>query len=404
MALLHYAFSQSKIFGFNVIALNVEHGIRGKDSLIDTAFVKDFCAKSNIPCVCYSVDSLKKAKEENLSVEESARILRYKCFFDAINTKKCDLVATAHHLKDNAESVLFNLFRGTGIKGVTGITQNFENKIIRPFLSVKKEDIDLYIKENSIPFVVDQTNFCNDYTRNYIRQNVLPQIKAVFPEVEKSISKFSEIAKLESDFIESEAEKILSFRDGEVFIPLSAHQALINRALIIALKTLGIEKDWEKVHLDSVSALYGAENGKKISLPKGVTAIREYDKICLFKQGDIAEKVIPFGLGEFDFGKNSFSICKAQSPVDLKSGLYFDGDKIPSDAVFRFKRDGDVFTKFGGGSKSLSDFLTDKKIPLRTRGLIPVLAHNNEILAIVGIAISDKIKIDGTTVNILKFN
>ena len=141
MALLNYMRNNAQKFNINVIALNVEHGIRGQESLSDTKFVKEYCEKAGVPLLLYSVNALKKAEAEKLCVEQAARILRYECFYDAINLKKCDKVATAHHLDDNVESILFNLFRGTGVKGATGIEKDFNGKIIRPFLSVEKLEI-----------------------------------------------------------------------------------------------------------------------------------------------------------------------------------------------------------------------------------------------------------------------
>ncbi|MCQ2400233.1 MAG: tRNA lysidine(34) synthetase TilS, partial [Clostridia bacterium] len=176
---------------------------RNNQILISTAV----CTKNKIPVLTYSVDSVKTAKAEHLSVEQSARKLRYDCFFDAIRSGKCTKVATAHHLRDNAESVLINLFRGTGIKGVSGINANYSDKIIRPFLSVSKEEINRYINENAIPYVTDETNFDDDYTRNFIRLHVLPKIKEIFPEAEKSIARFSAIAKIEDEFMDEVAEK-----------------------------------------------------------------------------------------------------------------------------------------------------------------------------------------------------
>ena len=245
MALLHYMHKAGKNSLFKVVALNVEHGIRGENSARDSAFVKEYCSKNDIPLFSYQVDSLKKAREEKLSVEEAARKLRYDCFYDAINKGKCNKIATAHHQGDNAESVLFNLFRGTGLKGVSGISENFEDKIIRPFLHVSKAEILDYVKTHSIPYVNDETNFSSEYTRNFIRINVIPQIKEVFPEAEKSIDRFSKIAKLEDEFMHAQASSAVDFNDKTATIKLPLHDAILSRAVIIALKNLGLEKDWE---------------------------------------------------------------------------------------------------------------------------------------------------------------
>ena len=403
MALLHYMHNAVKNSCFKVIALNVEHGIRGESSVKDTEFVKNYCHKHGIDVLTYAVDSVKKAKEEKLSLEEAARALRYDCFYSALKDGKCNKIATAHHQGDNAESVLFNLFRGTGLKGVSGITENFDEKIIRPMLDVSKEEILSYVKENDIPFVTDQTNLSSEYSRNFIRLNVLPKIKEIFPEVEKSIARFTKIAKVEDDFMHGEALKAVNFLDGVAEIALPLHQAILTRAVIIALKSLGVEKDWEKSHIDSVNALVTAQNGTKINLKKNVVAIKEYEKIVLFNEQINCDIELPFSVGKRFLNEKTIEIKPINIDTDLKKGFKADAAKIPNGAVIRFKRDGDKFTKFGGGTKSLGDYLTDIKTPKRIRNSIPLLAVGNEILVIFGIAVSNKIKVDETTKNIIEF-
>lgn len=402
MALLHYAFNNEKSLGIKVIALNVEHGIRGKTSVSDSLFVKEYCRKYGIPLLEYKVNSLKKAKAEKLTVEQAARILRYECFYDAINSGKCDVIATAHHLRDNFESVLFNLFRGTGIKGLKGIN-DYDGKIIRPFIKVSKAEIESYIKENAIPFVTDETNFDENLTRNFIRQNIIPKIEQVFPEAESCIARLSESAKIDDEYLELEADKVLSVSDNAISIPKDVHKAIFFRAVVKALKYFGITKDWEKVHLESAYSLTEKETGSYITLPKGVKAIREYDKIVFTKSEDGDSSFLPFKVGTVTFNGEVLKIEKILTKdVDLKSGLYLDLDKLPKNSVIRTKQNGDVFTKFGGGTKLLSDYLTDKKIPLRFRNKLPLIASGNEIYGIFGVAISDKVKVTSATKDIIK--
>lgn len=401
VALLHYMLSFSRLYPIKVIALNVEHGIRGEQSKNDTAFVSELCKKLNIELLKYEVDSPAYAKEHKLTIEQAARALRYDCFFDAIKTKKCHKIATAHHLSDNAESVLFNLFRGTGLKGLTGIDENFEDKIIRPFLKVEKSEIEQYVKQNSLSFVTDQSNFDDSYTRNHIRLNVMKEIKKSFPEAEKSISRFCEIAKIENDYIEQQALKNLSIFDDHAEISLPIHPALLPRCAIRAMQALGTEKDWEKAHTDAMNALLSSANATKINLKNGLTAIKEYDKLVIFKSHPKSQQEMPFTLGSVQFNGFLLEITNAPISVCLKDGFFADLDKIPKTATIRTKRDGDKFTKFGGGTKKLNDYLTDKKIPLRTRDKLVVIADRNDVLAIFGIAISDKIKVDETTKTII---
>ncbi|MBQ9485308.1 MAG: tRNA lysidine(34) synthetase TilS [Clostridia bacterium] len=417
MSLLHFAVAVAETYRIKVVALNVEHGIRGETSCRDTFFVKEYCKSRSIPFIGYSVDVPKKAREEKLSVEQAARILRYECFFDAINGGKCDAVLTAHHSSDNLESVLFNLFRGTGVKGLCGI-KDYDGKIFRPFIKVSKSEILEYAQKNGVPFVNDETNFCDDYSRNFLRLNVIPKIKELFPEAEQSVIRLAETLSADDDFLDGKADDALTVKDGVCYIALPLHRAVLARAVIKALKTLGLKKDYEKVHVDDVCALAEKENGKAADLPLGIRAAREYDRITLFcatqqaakADGTIAE--LSFW-GKFSGeNKTAFTLCgktltvcpadKKTATDDLKNGFYADADKIPKNAVIRFRKSGDRITKFGGGTKSLSDFFTDKKIPLKDRDGILLIASENNVLAVQNVAISDKIKMTNATRDVIK--
>ena len=402
VALLHYMLSQSKKYSFKVIALNVEHGIRGSASIGDSLFVKNLCEKWGVELLSYTVNCPNYAKKEKLTLEEGARKLRYECFYDAINNGKCDKVATAHHMRDNAESVLFNLFRGTSLSGVSGITPEYNNKIIRPFLTISKQEIDEYIAKNGLEYVTDQTNFDNDYARNYIRQNVLPEIRKVFPEFEKSIWRFSTIAREQNEYLDKLAKEKLIIKDDAVKIALPVDKVILSKASIFALKELGVKKDWTKSHIDAIEQLQSSLPGTKIDLLDGVIAIREYNEIVLYRQKELCEKVIPFTLGKLELNGYALEIKKVAYPDNLKDGFYADLNKIPTSAVIRFRRDGDLFTKFGGGTKPLAEYLTDVKIPLRMRDFIPVIADGNDVLAIIGVAISQKIKVDEKATQVIQ--
>jgi tRNA(Ile)-lysidine synthase len=400
ICLLHFLNSKKEEFSFTLKAVNVEHGIRGESSKKDSAFVKDLCEKLSIPLRIFEVDAPKYCKENNLSIEEGARALRYACFYTAIEEGFCTLVATAHHESDNFETMLFNLFRGTGMDGVKGIKEQTEKGIIRPLLKTSKQEINDYLKLNNLSFVTDESNFDDKYTRNYLRNKVIPLVEEIFPNAKKSVDRFSEIIATDNDYLNAEAEKQLTYFDGRVEI-LPCHKALFSRAVILALKHLGVKKDWGKVHLDDTYSLLDKENGKKINLLKGIVAVKEYDKIVLYKEKEFTKTPIPFSLGETEFN-GKIIINKEKKGVNLKDGFYLDLDKIPKGAIIRTKEEGDLFTKFGGGTKSLGDYFTDKKIPLRLRDGIPLLAINNEILAIFGVAISDRVKVDNDSVNIVK--
>ncbi len=400
MALFFYAINNLK--DKKVVALNVEHGIRGLQSLSDSLFVKDYCEQMGIELLSYSVDAIKKATEEKLSIEQSARMLRYECFFDAINTGKTDVVLTAHHERDTAESVLFNLFRGTGLRGVCGIN-DFENKIIRPLSKTTKDEINEYVVKNSIPFCTDQTNFDDDYSRNYIRLNVLPVIKKAFPEAEKSIARFSTTAKEENEFLERLAKSYIIKEASAYKLKADIEPVLFKRAVVNILKELGNGFDYEKKHIDIAYSLKDKQNGAKFNLKDGIEAFREYEYIVFAKNNQqtiepkkLEKPITAFLNSTFEFIDNFDG--------DLTKGLYLDADKLPSTTVVRTKLDGDMFTKFGGGTKKLCDYLTDKKIPKRKRDDLVLLADGNTVYAIAGVAVSELSKVTTDTKTVIKIS
>ncbi len=404
MSLLYYMLENSHLYHLNIVAINIEHGIRGESSVSDSMFVKNYCETHGIPIYTFTVDSLKKAEQDKISIEQAARILRYECFQKLLADGKCDKIATAHHLSDNTESVLFNLFRGTGPSGLTGIKAVREDKIVRPFVNISKEEIDKYVESNQIPFVTDETNLSTEYTRNFIRHKIVPKIKKIFPEFDHSIKRLSDITAQENAYLDEQAEQMVKSTDFGAIITLPCHPVLLARATIVALKGLGISKDWEKIHVDEVVALANKDNGAKLNLPKNITAFKEYDKISFSKATLVIEKEIPFALGQFNFNGIKINIQQEKTEnINLTEGLFADYSKIPKTATIRTKRECDLFTKFGGGTKSLGDYLTDKKIPQRLRNSLPLIADGKEILVIIGVAVSDNVKVDNTTEKILSF-
>lgn len=410
VALLYSLLSVKDKLGIIVKAVNIEHGIRGATSKRDSMFVADLCQKLSVPLKTYQLDCVKFSEENRYGIEEGARIARYDCFKSAIDEGFCDKVATAHHLSDSVETLLFNLFRGASLSGMTGIKSERNNgKIIRPFADTPKSEIEKYVADNGLPFVDDETNFESVYSRNYIRNEIMPVVSARFPEAEKSIGRFLKIAESENDFLEELAKKSLT-RDGNAYvISIDTPDCIFARSVVLAMKSLGIAKDYVKLHVDAVLSLKNLVNGSKISLPRNVYAAREYDKIAIYKavksDGNFEK---PFALGYIDgaIGKLSFGEIneKEKNVNELKYGrsLVFDLNKLPKNAVIRYKRSGDYFKKFGGGRKKLNDYFTDKKIPLRLRDSIPLVCAGSEVYIICGIEISDLIKVDKGTEKVVQ--
>lgn len=422
MALFCLLLDSPEKHGAKVVAINVEHGIRGENSARDSEFVKEFCKKRNVPLASFAVDAKSFAEKQGLSLEQAARTLRYECFFKAIDEGFCDVVATAHHSLDNLETVLFNLFRGTGLKGAAGIAESgYNGRIVRPMLGFTKAEINDYIKGNEVPFVTDETNFSDEYSRNFLRLKVIPKVKELFPEAEKSVYRFSCLAAKENDYLENEAIRAIKLvreneRTTEARISSSLPEVIFKRAAIHAIKVLGVTKDWENAHIEAAYELTKKETGKSLNLLSGVVCTKEYGEIVFtlnaakegFCEKTLAEKElsIPF-CGETTFsacGKNYKIEQIPANGVNLKSGLYLAAEKIPENAVIRFFKNGDTFKKFGGGTKKLCDIFTDEKIPFCERGTIPVLACESRVLAIFGRKISDDAKADENTKILFKLS
>lgn len=397
MCLLDLLLKSSKKLNITVKAVNIDHSIRGKESERDSNFCKEYCQQVGVPLKFYKVDAKKYSKENNLTIEEGARMLRYDIFSTLLRENYCDVIATAHHLSDNFETVLFNIFRGTSTKGLTGIPDKRDG-FIRPLIDVTRNEIEDYVFKNDIPFVEDSTNGDIDYTRNYLRNVVIPKILEKFPTAETSVKRLGEISREENDYLDSLANDKLEFDNGKYYLPVNLNPILLKRASKTILYNLGIKKDYEAVHFKDILKLTALNNGSKITLPKNVVAVKEYDKIAFYiettKQDEI---VVNFNVGKFKFYDKSYEITT--KPID--GALIFDSDKIPENAIIRTKRDGDVFKKFGGGTKKLKDYLIDKKIPRASRETIPLLAVDNQILLIFGVEISDDIKVTEQTKNTL---
>lgn len=394
VCLLHLLLSIKEELSLTVKAVHVNHSIRGAESNRDEEFCKNLCKNLNVELKTFTVDAPAYSKQNSLSLEQGARLLRYDCFASIIKSGFANKIATAHHKNDNFETVLFNLFRGTGLGGLTGI-KRVNDYIIRPISQLSREDVEDYVKKHDLPFVEDSTNLDTLYTRNFIRQELTPKILDRFPEALDGVKRLSDIVCEEDEFLNGLALKLLTEEGGKIYLPLNSQKVLFRRAVILALKKLGVKKDYEFIHVLQVENLKNLQSGAAVTLPKGVTAVKEYDKIVFF--GEKEEKStleLPYKIGETDFDGKKVVITTEN--LD-KPYLLFDGDKIPPSAVIRTRRDGDVFTKFGGGTKKLKEYLIDKKIPLLSRDELLVVASGQTVYLVLGVEISDTVRLTSET-------
>ncbi len=403
MALLHYLWSNRDELGCKVVAVNVDHTIR-ENSDNDSQFVINYCNKHGIKVYSFKVDAKKFSADKKLTLEQGARECRYRVFKNLVTKKIANKVALAHHKQDQAETILLNIFRGTGIAGASGMDYTRDNIYIRPLLPVTKAEISAYITSNDIPFVEDETNNDSDYNRNYIRNKIMPLIRLRWPNADNAISEFGRNCRADEEFIRSQInEDSLIVEDGLVRVYSTYFvypDSYIFRLILKALKSIGISQNIEKKHLKMIKDMaIESENGTKISLPNGLTVIKEYNYITFTNRvAKRSKKTYPFTRGKLDisnFGVIDTNITRKFNITEYTHLI--DAGKLPKNAEWRFRKDGDFFEKFGGGTKSLSDYLIDKKVPVRLRNTTPVLAVGDEVYIIAGVEISEKLKIDKNT-------
>lgn len=205
VALLHALCSLKEETGLRIYACHINHNLRGEESDGDEQYVRSLCESLGVPLKVYSIDVRGNAKKHE-STEETARKLRYECF-EKEAAEKNALVATAHTASDNAETVIMNIIRGTGTKGLCGIPAR-RGYIIRPLLGCTREDIEEYCKSNSLRYVTDSTNLSDDYTRNKIRHNVIPLLSEFNPSLLTAFTRMTEAVTDDNAFIERFSEEM----------------------------------------------------------------------------------------------------------------------------------------------------------------------------------------------------
>lgn len=390
--------------GYKLYAIHINHGLRGAEADRDQKLVEDYCKTLKVPLEVVNVDVKNYCQSHGTTTEEGARILRYQAFKKVAKEKNIDLIAVAHNKNDQAETILMHILRGGSLRGASGMQKEWD-KIIRPLLNVEREDIESYNKQNGVPYIVDSTNADISYSRNFIRNEVLPKIRQVYPNAISALVNFAKLAKSDNDYIDSLLPKeLLVEGKSEVKILEGAKNLpspLSSRLVILATQKLGVHKDVEQKHVDAVLELFNKKSGASLNLMHGLVAHRDYDGVSIEKieQNNVIER--DFGVKSLHFANfGEILVEKADNFADFTQNElvhYVDADKIPDGAVWRTFRAGDTFCPVNSHNKKLSDYYTDKKIERRKRERIPVLAKGSVVLVVAGLGISEQVKIQMST-------
>ena len=421
-------------------AVHVEHGIRGSASQQDAAFINTLCARACVPLFCFVEDVPALAAAWGTGLEEAGRRVRYARFCKLLAEDKADVVFTAHHAGDNAESVLLNLFRGASLAGAGGIraflpaeelcarfapefltarpgapvldppaapeflsasvsasvaAPSLAGKgVARPMLALPKAEIEAYLAARALTWRTDESNADTSFARNFVRAAVLAPAKQRFPAAERHLYAFSRLAQEDEAFLSSlAAARLTRQEDGSFRIPQETPRPLFLRACARAFRALGAE-DASLSSFEAAASLLSARSGAERDLPCGVRAVREYGAVVLFRPAPAADYAYPFAEGEFACGAYTVRIEAGGVPKKergLMRPLCFDAAALPQGCLLRPRRAGDTFTKFGGGTKKLKDWFIDQKIPRRLRDL-PVIACGSTVYAVCGAEISEQVR------------
>ena len=356
--------------------ITVSHNIRGEEGLRDRDFVVDYCKKEGIRCEVYEEDIPKFCKENNYTVEQGARIRRREIFADTVLSKRASRVVLAHHMQDQVESILMHVFRGSGIRGLKGMSLD-DGVLLRPMLNVPREDIERYVGQNDVPYVDDSTNSEENYTRNKLRNQIMPLIRQAYGGVDGNVIRLSRLAKEVSDFLDKSSRNF-EVKDGEVFIPIEAlkgEHVIAADTVVNAVDSITTRVDLTSKHIQLVISLADKES--------------LYVVLAVAKTIAYSGKID--GYGSYDLRDRTLVVSE-----EKRGRLRCDIDKL-NGCEIRNRRAGDVFKRFKGGSKSLGDYFTDVKVPKRNRDNVVVLAKGADVYALPEYEIGDIVKIDETT-------
>ena len=402
----------SEKYGFKVGALHVNHGIRGKEADRDEAFSENLCKELGIEFICVRADIPSLAKEQGTSLELCARNKRYEIFEEVCKKNSYDAVAVAHNACDNAETVLFNLSRGSSLKGLCGIPpKRFLCDgifIVRPLIYVTRDEIEEYLKDCGASFVTDSSNLSDDYTRNFIRHNILPSLRQLNPSLEDAVSRLTSSLRLDGEYLDGIAEKNVSDKLSELS---KLDRCILSRVLVKLFEKACAEMP-ECKHIDALcDKIYEAVNKPdirtSISFPGKVRAnlgdgILSFTKDTRTKP-QIKEYCIKLSEGfnvidETDFAvhisffKNDNILQtithKGENIYKKYTTDYLYSDTIPDSLCAVSRKDGSTILSHGM-NKSVKKLMSDAKVPLCDRYVLPLITENDKLILLPGIVKCD---------------
>ena len=398
VSLLYALISLRDVLKITVSAAHFNHRIRGEEADRDEAFVRRFCEELGVQLFSNSADVPEFARANKMSLELAARKLRYE-FLESVAP---DLIATAHTASDNLETVLLNIARGTGLKGLCGIPP-VRGRFIRPICGCTREMVEKYCAEKGIGFVTDSTNLCDDYTRNKLRHSAVPVLKEINGSVENTVSRMTDVLTEDCDCLESIADREYSARKKTNGLCIKdfekLHLAIAKRVIMrYYVDIMGDSAD--TLHINGIYS--ACLNSGRISLPQKMSATA-YDGLLKIQKQDNTDLKTRFTVSLSHSVNDLFTNGEKVNNLLLKNSL--DCDKIIGQLVVRTRESGDsVRLKNKNCTKTLKKLYTEYRIPLDKRANNPVIADDNGVVWVNGIGVADRCAADETARRVIKIN
>ena len=402
VCLLSLLFSLREEYALRLIAAHINHGIRGSEADRDEQFCKELCEKLEVPFEALHADIPVLAKENGEGLEECGRRVRYEFFASLAGDK--GKIATAHNMNDVAETLIFNLTRGTALKGAGSIAPVRYN-IIRPLITTRRDEIEEYLKDNSLDFVTDSTNLSNDYSRNRIRNEVLPVLKSINPNALSALAAFSSHARederlLEKLTVEAYDRTVTGDElDAESYSQLDS---VLKKRVARRYISQFTDADILSKHIEDFIRL--SDSGGELQSAGALRFVLRQGRIKPYE--DNAE---PFEIeiksfdcvAEYPYGKISIKTINQKDLQFLNKELLemcVDCDKICGNLTLRSRRQGDSITIHRRSvTKTLKKLFNEDAVPPEKRNTVPVIADDNGVVWVKGYGTSEKYRVDKNT-------
>jgi tRNA(Ile)-lysidine synthase len=398
-------------FNLSLSAIYINHGLRPEENQREESFCRGLCERLGIGFYCESLGVREYARQKRMNIQEAARDLRYEVLKKYSLLLGSNRIALGHNADDQAETMIMRLLRGTGRRGLAGIPP-VRGRIIRPLIEIQRSEIEDFLLQQSPPvdFIMDSSNLKTNYFRNWVRLNLIPELKQLNPSLIETLCRSSIILSEEDLYLETVVTKtmlrLVSRRNEgliELFlIPLEGlERPILRRVLIRAIDEVMGFRGIDFVHIEEIIRLIKeGKSGDMITLPKGLRAIKKYSTILLTTREKV--EIVPHLLevpGEVHLEEINATIRAGVSSTmddtaDGKRKAIFDLDKLVLPLKIRRRGEGDCFYPAGMGDKrkKLQDFFVDEKVPREERDSIPIVVSDDEIIWIAGYRMDERFK------------